>query len=157
MAITGANVQNITKHRQGEVFRNVHQTVVGTVHVPATLAEGEAVKLGTLLTTADGGVNWYTLETAAYDVADAPFAVDAEVYYQGHTYKSLVASNSAALTDTNSWENLGEWNANGVLYNDITADTKTTVATTCDVLAKHATGLDDYLKVILFKNKIMTK
>ncbi|MCX6076424.1 MAG: hypothetical protein NTW78_05985 [Campylobacterales bacterium] len=154
---TGKSVSNITKRTQAEIFSDVEQTVVGTVSIPANLAVGEALRMGTLLTSSDGGKTWKSLETQAYDVADAPFAADAEVYYQGSTFKSLGASNSAALTDTDSWENLGEWNANGVLYNDIFESKKTTVVVTGDVISKHIIGLDDFLNVILFKNKIITK
>ena len=154
--ITGANVQNITKRRQGEVFRNVHQTVVGTVNVPENLAEGDAVKIGTLLTSTDGGVTWNTRTTPDYNVDNAPFAADVEVYHQGHIYKSTTADNNT-VPGAGDWEDLGEWNANGILYNDITETRKTTVVTTADVVEKHLIGSDDYLKVILFKNKIMTK
>lgn len=152
----GANVQNVTKRRQGEVFTNVVQTVIGTVSVPSNLAIGDAVKMGTLLSSIDGGATWNTLETAVFSVDDAPYAADAEVYFEGHIYKSDVADNSNE-PDVADWTDLGEWNVNGVLYNDITEDKKTTVVVTGDVVGKHLIGLDDYLKVILFRNKIITK
>lgn len=153
---TGANVQNVTKRRQGEVFTNVVQTVVGTVTVPANLSAGDALKMATLLTSIDGGVTWKSLETAAFSADDAPYPADAEVYFKGHIYKSDVANN-ANEPDVADWTDLGEWNANGVLYSDITEDKKTTVMVTGNAVAKYLIGLDDYLKVILFKNKIIAK
>jgi hypothetical protein len=152
----GANVQNVTKRRQGEVFTSVVQTVIGTVMVPANLSTGDALKMATLLTSTDGGVTWNSLETAAFSAGDAPYAADEEVYFQGHIYKSDVADN-ANERDVADGTDLGEWNANGILYNDIVEDKKTTVVVTGDVMAKHLIGLDDYLKVILFRNKIITK
>lgn len=153
---TGANVQNVTKRRQGEVFTNVMQTVVGTVAVPVTITEGDALKMGTLLTSTDGGMTWKSLETAAFSTDDAPYAANIKVYFKGHIYESDVADNTNE-PDVADWTDLGEWNANGVLYSDITEDKKTTVMITGDVVGKHLIGLDDYLKVILFKNKIITK
>lgn len=47
-------------------------------------------------------------ENQVYDVADAPFALGAEVWDDGHVFRSLVEGNNAALTDAASWVDLGE-------------------------------------------------
>lgn len=152
---TGANVANITKVKQSDIFKNVIQTVVGTVAVPV-LAEGEALKMGTLLSSSDGGVSWSSRTTEDYDATNAPFALDVEVYFEGHIFKSTAAANET-VPGAGDWEDLGAWDANGILYNDITENKKTTVVVTGDVISKQLTGLDEHLKITLFKNKLIVK
>ncbi|WP_320034801.1 hypothetical protein [Halarcobacter sp.] len=149
---TGANVANITKIRQSDVFIGNTITVVGTVTVP-TLADGEALKLGTLLRSLDGGLTW--------DVKPATFDTSADtddiVYYEGKTYKSTADGNANLPSTLADWENLGDWDANGILYNDITTTSKTTVVVTASAKGKYLQGFDEFLRPIMFKNKLFVK
>lgn len=151
---TGQNVQNITKIKQSDVFIKVHQTVIGTVAVPANLPAGDALKMGTLLRTNDGGLTWESLTTEPY--AAGTYQADEEVYHNGHIYKSLTADN-VTTPNTNSWADLGAWNPNGILYTDITETKKTTIVVTGDQKGKYLHGLDEYLKAQLFTNKLLVK
>lgn len=153
MGFTGSSIQNITKIKQSDVFSNIQQTVVGMVNVPV-LADGEALALATLLTSNDGGLTWDSLTTPAY--VAGTYAVDDEVYYEGHIYKNTVLDNTALPTDP-SWTDLGAWDANGVLYNDLTESKKTTVVVTGEIKQKYLIGNDSFLQVALFKNKIIAK
>lgn len=151
----GANVADITKIRQSDVFRKVEQTVVGMVTVPASIIEAEgAMPMATLLMTTDGGLNWNALTTPAYEVGT--HNLDDEVYHEGHIFVSTAADNDT-IPGAGDWSDLGAWNANGVLYNDLTESKKTTVVVTGDVVKKHLTGFDEYLRLALFKNKIIVK
>ena len=152
---TGANVANVTKIKQSDVLLKIIGTVVGMVIVPATLAEGEAVPLATLLSSTDGGITWNTQTTPAFDDT-AIYAVDNEVYFKGHTWKSTAADNTT-VPDVGDWDDLGIWDANGILFNDITQSKKTTVVVTGDIKQKYLHGFDEFLRAQLFKNKLLVK
>lgn len=156
MAIfTGANVENITKVKQSDVFTKVDQTVVGMVTVPQAMIDADgAMPLATLLTSTDGGLTWSALTTPAFEVDS--YAVDDEVYYEGHIWKSTAPTNTTT-PGNGDWTDLGEWNANGVLYNDLTESKKTTVLVTGTVKEKYLVGNDSFLRVTLFNNKIIAK
>jgi hypothetical protein len=55
-------------------------------------------------------------ENQVYDAGDAPFSAGAEVWDSGHAFRSLVDGNNAALTDANSWEDLGEIDRGALLW-----------------------------------------
>lgn len=148
---TGNNVQNITKINQGDVFRKTLQTVVGTVTVPATVAEGEALMMGTLLRSDDGGKTWTTKPLTFDTSADA----DEIVYFEGHIYKCTANGNTELPNTETNWEDLGEWNPNGILYNDITESKKTAVAVTTNAKEKYLTDFDEFLRPQLFNNKLI--
>jgi len=78
------------------------------------------------------------------------------VYFEGHIYKSLVADNETAPNE-GDWNDLGAWDANGVLYNDLTESKKTTVVVTGSVKENYLHGSDEFLVATLFKNKIIAK
>lgn len=152
--VTGANVNNITKIRQSDVFLGESTKVVGTVNVPANLQEGDALKIGTLLHSSDGGDTWNTRPA----LFDGTAEQDEVVYFEGHTYKSTAADANTNLPSTGTdWDDLGEWNANGVLYNDITSTTRTTVVVTSSLKEKYLTDYDANLKATLFNNKLFVK
>lgn len=152
---TGQNVQNITKVKRGDIFIDVAQTVVGTVTVPQTIVDAEdALPLGTLLTSTDGGQTWNPLTTPLFEVGS--YKANAEVYYKGHIYKSTKAANDS-IPDVADWDDLGAWNANGVLYNDLSESKKTTVVVTGSVKENYLKGCDEFLRVTLFTNKIIAK
>lgn len=152
MNFKGANITDITKINQEDVFRKTSQTIVGMVTVPAAIVEaGEALKVGTLLHTSDGGKTW-TTKPATFDTsADT----DDIVYYEGHLYKCTADDNTELPSTTTNWEDLGAWNPNGILYNDITESKKTTVVLTSNAKEKYLTGFDEFLRTQLFNNKLI--
>ena len=155
MSFRGASVANITKMKQSDIFRNVHQTVVGTVSVDAAITTNEDVlPMGTLLTSSDGGLSWSTLTAPAY--VAGTYQIGDEVYFEGHTFTNDVSNNTAVPTDP-SWTDNGEWNANGVLYVDLQATAKATVVVSADVVKSTLSGFDEFLRASLFKNKILVK
>ncbi len=151
--VTGANVTNITKFRQSDVFIGENSKVVGTVNVPTSLVEGDVLKIGTLLQSSDGGVTWDVKPTDF----DTSANTDQEVYFKGKVYKSTADGNTNSPDTLTDWEDLGKWNANGVLYNDITSTQKTTVVVTGSVKQKYLTGFDEFLRATLFDNKLFAK
>lgn len=152
--LVGKNITNITKIRQSDVFLGESTKVVGTVNIPENLKEGDALTIGTLLHTSDGGDSWHTRPPLFEGTA----IQDEEVYYQGHIYKSTAAEENTNLPTTGTdWEDLGEWDVNGVLYNDITSTTKTTVIVTGSLKEKYLTDYDANLKSKMFKNKLFVK
>lgn len=60
-------------------------------------------------------------ENQTYDVGDAPFAIDTEVWDAGHTYRSLTDGNTAILSDGANWLDLGEVDQGAILYNPSTS------------------------------------
>lgn len=151
----GQNVENITKVRRSDVFTDVQQTVVGMVNIPQSILDADdALPLATVLSSNDGGATWSPLTTPAYETKAYP--ADEEVYYKGHIFKSKVADNNT-IPDEGDWDDLGEWNANGVLYNDLTESKKTTVVVTAVVKEKYLCEYDASMKAVLFKNKIIVK
>jgi hypothetical protein len=151
---TGKSIADITKLKQSDVFNKVDQTVVGLVSVPAGLIAGDAVPMGTLLLTSDGGKTWSTRTTPDY--AAGSYALDDEVYYEGHIFKSTAAAN-VTVPGVGDWTDLGAWNANGILFNDLTESKNTTVVVTGTVAKKTLSGYDEFLHVVLFNNKIIVK
>lgn len=152
---TGVSIQNVTKVKQSDVFINVQQTVVAMVTVPQTMIDVDgAMPLATLLTSTDGGVTWNPLTTTSYVAGSYDTA--AEVYFEGAIYSSDVDGN---LNDPSGadWTKVRDWNANGVLYNDLTESKKTTVVVTGIVKAKYLGGNDSFLQATLFNNKIIAK
>lgn len=157
MNLTGSSVQNITKVTQSDVFTEVQQTVVGDVTVPEAMITADgAMPLGTLLTSTDGGLTWNSLTTPAYDAADAPYADAAQVYFEGHIFTSTVANNNT-VPNAGDWTDEGAWDANGVLFNDLTESRKTTIVVTGTAKQKHLVGHDSFIQATLFKNKIIAK
>lgn len=152
----GANVADITKIKQSDVFLDgVSQKIVGLVNVPQSVIDAdEVLPLGTLLRTEDGGATFSPLTVAAYEAGS--FSVNDEVYFEGHIYKSTADTNTTPPT-TGDWDDLGTWDANGILYNDLSESKKTTVVVTGGVKEKYLKGCDAFLKVSLFKNKILVK
>lgn len=151
--LIGANAVNITKIRQSDVFIGENSKVVGTVNIPTSLAEGEALKIGTLLHTADGGLTW-NVKPADFN---ASANTDQEVYFKGKVFKSTADGNTNSPDSLTEWEDLGKWNANGVLFNDITSTQKTTVVVTGSVKQKYLSGFDEFLRATLFDNKLFAK
>jgi len=152
---TGQNITDITKVKRSDAFTDVQQTVVGTVNVPQSIIDaGDALPLATLLTSTDGGLNWNPLTAPAY--VAGTYQIGDVVYYEGSIFTNDTADNTALPTDP-SWTNDGAWDANGVLYNDLTETKKTTVVVTGIVKEKYLGGSDEFLKATLFKNKIIAK
>lgn len=151
---TGKNVINITKVKQSDIFSKVDQTVVGTVNFPASFEEGDVLKLGTFLSTSDGGLTWNSLETPVYETGS--YSTDDEVYHEGHIYKSTADTN-ATVPGVGNWDDLGVWNVNGVLYNDLQAAEVTTVVVTGVINSKNLPGYDEFLRNVLFNNKLLVK
>ena len=151
----GQNVANITKVKRADVFIDVFQTVVGKVNIPQSVLDVDgALSLATVLSSTDGGITWNPLTTPAYE--SKAYSADEEVYYKGHIFKSKVVDNNT-IPDEGDWDDLGEWNANGVLYNDLTESKKTTVVVTATVKEKYLCDYDVHMKATLFKNKIIAK
>ncbi len=73
---------------------------------------------------------------------------------------TILSSTDGGLTwnpfDSASDE-LATWDANGVLYNDLSESKKTTVVVTGIVKAKYLVGSDSLIQASLFKNKIIAK
>jgi len=140
-----------------EVIIKKDQVVSGTVSVPVA-AEGVVAGLvfGTVLTSTDGGVNWTSQEKPLW-IAGA-FNADAEVFHNGHTWKSLEDANSnEPITDDPKWQDLGAFDANGVLGENITETSKVSVVITGTVREKHLVNYDDSMRTSLFRNKIILK
>ncbi|WP_294962581.1 hypothetical protein [Sulfurimonas sp.] len=152
---TGANVRDITKIKNSDVFIKVDLTVVGMVSVPQSIIDnGDALPLGTLLSSRDGGLTWTSLTAPIYETG--VYVADKEVYHEGHIFKSTVADNST-VPGVGDWDDLGVWDSNGVLYNDLTESKKTTIVVTGSVKEKYLHGSDEFLRTTLFKNKIIAK
>jgi len=153
--LTGSSVQNITKINQSDVFIEIIQAVEKMVNVPVDLAVDGVVPVGTLLSTDDGGKTFNTLTTPAH--VAGTYALDDEVYYAGHIFTSGVADNTSIPLADSNWVDNGKWNANGILWEDLTESKQARVLTTGTVNKKYLSGYDEYLEVTLFDNKILTK
>lgn len=151
--LKGANITDITKISQGDVFLGENTKVVGTVNVPANLPDGDLVKIGTLLHSKDGGDTWNTRPA----LFDGNTDTNEVVYYEGHTYKSTTDGNTNLPTTGTDWDDLGAWDSNGVLYNNISETIRTTVVVTSSLKEKNLTDYDNHLKSTLFKNKLFVK
>ncbi len=149
-------MNNITKRPPtiDEVIIKKDKTVSGTVHLPTGNTTGLA--LGTVLTTVDGGVNWNAQERDIW--AAGSFELDAEVFHEGHAWKSLEAANTVeAGTDEAKWQDLGEFDANGILIENINAESKASVLATGDAREKYLDAYDVSMKHSLFKNKLILR
>ncbi len=151
---TGASIANISMVKASDVFVNDLVSIVGTVNVPASITAGNVLKIATILRTLDGGENWETLTTPTY-VAGV-YDDEAEVYLDGHIYKSNIPANETA-PKTGDWEDLGEWGANGILKEPLTETKKASVLVLGSVKSKYLQNLDSHLKAQLFNNKLFTK
>jgi hypothetical protein len=139
-----------------EVIIKKDQVVSGTVAVtPATTGESGLV-FGTILTSTDGGDTWTTQEKPLW--VAGTYAADDEVFHEGHSWKSLEDANTdEPKADNPKWQDLGAFDANGVLVENITQTSKVAVLITGTVREKHLVNYDNSMKKSLFKNKIILK
>ena len=155
MDFTGANVANVTIIKPSDIFLKVVQTFVGTVNVPQSIIDaGGALKAGTLLRSDDAGAIWDSLTTPAWQAGS--YDTDVEVYHNGHIWTSDADANIEEPGVAN-WTDNGEWNPNGILYTDAVETKKTSVVLTGEAKEKYLTGIDAYLKIQLFNNKLIVK
>lgn len=138
--------------RESDVIIEKIQSVNGTVTVPVDTP----LDIGTLLTTADGGVTWTTRQED--DWIAGSYAANDIFYHLGHIWKSLVSTNTAEPgTDPTKWEDLGFWDANGVLVEglDLTGDANVLIAGS--VVELNLTGFEEALRHQLFDRNIILK
>ena len=136
-----------------EVIIKKAQTVSGFVSIPLN---SKGLVFGTILTSKDGGVTWKSLEQDIW-IAGSHEA-DVEVFHNGKTWKSLSADNVAEPgTDEAKWQELEVFDANGVLVENITENTKATVLITGEVREKHLQDYDASMRTSLFRNKIILR
>ncbi len=137
-----------------EVIIKKEQVVSGTVTVPVGNTDG--LVFGTALTTANGGETWNSQTRNIY--VAGTFAVDDEVFHNNHSWKSLEADNLVEPgTDETKWQDLGAFDANGILGENITGTSKVSVLVTGAVRAKYLSGFDASMKHSLFTNKIILR
>ena len=138
--------------RESDVIITKIQSVNGTVSVPVDLT----LDVGTLLTTADGGLTWQ--ERQEDDWAAGTYAANDIVYHQGHIWKSLAGSNTDEPTTASSnWEDQGFWNANGVLVEGLEESGDANVLIAGNVVENNLTGFDEALRQQLFNQNIILK
>lgn len=136
-----------------EVIVKKERVIYATVNVPATVAEGDEYFIGKVLRTTDGGQT-FDAQTLDTWVAGTYAATD-EVYYNGHTYASLAADNTAEPgTDPLKWQDTGVWDANGILIENIDATGTAAVLITGVAAEGKLRGYDATMRHALFTNKI---
>ena len=124
----------------------------GNIHFPIGVTQ---LLFGTVLTTSNGGADWY-----AYPIfnTETPVNTDVKVIAGGKLWKSTADNNSTdPLTDDTNWENLGEYDASGILCVNMEEEGRGSVLTMGEVRGKHLIYIDDSIKHSLFKNKIDLK
>lgn len=133
-----------------EVILKRTQTVTGLVQVEDTLV------LGTILTTKDGGASWSALTTPEY--TQNVYGVDDKIFFDGVIWISLEDNNiSKPSKDNIQWEKVEEFDANGVLLENLTQTTNAAVLVTGEVREKYLQKFDVSMKISLFKNKIILR
>ncbi len=138
--------------RESDVIIQKIQSVNGAV----TVAVDTTLDIGTLLTTADGGVTWTIRQEA--DWVAGSYAVDDVFYHLGHIWKSLAATNvTEPGTDPAKWEDQGFWNANGVLVEGLDLTGNANVLTAGYVVESNLTGFEEALRHQLFDRNIILK
>ncbi len=136
-----------------EVIIKKGQTVSGNVVIPLG---SSGLVFGTILTSIDGGITWTSQEKDIWTAGS--YEADVEVFHNGKTWKSLSADNVIEPgTDEAKWQELEVFDANGVLIENITENTKATVLITGEVREKHLQDYDDSMRISLFKNKIILR
>ena len=148
-------MNNISKRPNtiDEVIIKKDQVVSGTVVVPDGV---EGLVFGTPLTSIDGGLNWTSQERDVWVAGES--STDDEVFHDGHSYKSLEDANSnEPVIDDPKWQHLGEFDANGILGENITETSKVSVVVTGSAREKHLVKYDGSMRPSLFKNKIILK
>lgn len=136
-----------------EVIIKKDQVVSGTVSVPVG---SEGLVFGTPLTSTDGGVNWTSQERPLWVAGE--HLTDDEVFHNGHAWKSLEDANeNEPITDDPKWQDLGEFDANGMLGENITETSKVSVVITGTAREKYLSNYDASMRTSLFRNKIILK
>ncbi|WP_419782350.1 hypothetical protein [Malaciobacter marinus] len=136
-----------------EVIIKKIQVVSGIVHIPEGL---QGLVFGTVLTSKDGGLNWFALEKPIYE--GGAYGSDEEVFHNAKTYKSLVDANEIEPgTDETKWQELEVFNANGVLIENIKETNPAAILITGEVRAKYLSTFDDSMRQSLFTNKIILR
>lgn len=140
-----------------EAIINKVQVVSGTVAVsPAVEGKEAGLVFGTILTSTDGGDTWTPQERPLW--VAGTYVADKEVFHKGHSWKSLEDANTDEPTaDNPKWQDLGEFDANGILVENITETSKVAVLITGTVREKHLVNYDNSMKKSFFKNKIILK
>lgn len=134
-----------------EVVIKKDQVASGIVNIPM---ESEGLVFGTVLTSTDGGDTWNSQERDLWVAGD--YEADAEVFHNGHSWKAL-ADNSVEPVDGSDWQDLGAFDANGVLGETITETSNVSVIVTGFLREKHLSAYDASMKPSLFKNKIILR
>lgn len=132
-----------------EVILKRTQAVTGLVTVEDTLV------LGTILTTKDGGATWSALTIPEY--APNIYGVDDKIFFDGAIWISLEDNNNSKPNEGIQWEKIEEFDANGVLLENLTQTTKAAVLVTGEVREKYLQKFDISMKLSLFKNKIILR
>lgn len=132
-----------------EVILKRTQAVTGLVTVE------DALVLGTILTTKDGGATWSALTIPEY--TPIVYGADDKIFFDGAIWISLEDNNNSKPNEGIQWEKVEEFDANGVLLENLTQTTKAAVLVTGEVREKYLQKFDVSMKLSLFKNKIILR
>lgn len=136
-----------------EVIVKKERVIHATVNVPVLVIEGAEYFIGKVLRTTDGGVTFDAM-TVPHWVAGA-HAIDVVVYHNGHIYTSLAALNIAEPgTDPLKWKDMGVWDANGILMENIDVTGMASILITGVVVENKLREYHPTMRHTLFKNKI---
>lgn len=136
-----------------EVIVKKERVIYATVNVPVPVIEGDEYFIGKVLTTSDGGQTFDALSDPVW-VAGSYSDVNA-VFHNGHIFESLADLNvTEPGTDPLKWQDMGVWDANGILMENIDATTMCAVLITGVAVENKLRGYDSAMHHTLFKNKI---
>jgi len=133
-----------------EVFKKKEHVVSGNVTVSN---DQDGYVLGTVFNTEDGGKTWVSRPPLFDTSAD-----DGDiVYFNGRTYQSTTNENTNAPNTLTDWDDLGAWDANGILTQNAKETGRYAFLTTGEVRERHLKDYDSAMAQSLFKNKIRLK
>lgn len=136
-----------------EVIVKKERVIYATVNVPVPVIEGDEYFIGKVLTTLDGGQTFNALTDPVW-VAGSYSDADT-VFHNGHIFESLADLNVIEPgTDPLKWQDMGVWDANGILMENIDVTGMTSILITGVAVENKLRGYNSAMRHTLFKNKI---
>lgn len=136
-----------------EVIVKKERVIYATVNVLVPVIEGDEYFIGKVLTTLDGG---QTFNALTHPIWVAGSYSDADtVFHNGHIFDSLADLNATEPgTDPLKWQDMGVWDANGILMENIDVTGMASILITGVVVENKLREYHPTMRHTLFKNKI---
>lgn len=136
-----------------EVIVKKERVIYATVNVPVPVIEGDEYFIGKVLTTSDGGQTFDALHVPVW--VPGSYSDVNSVFHNGHIFESLADLNTAEPgTDPLKWQDMGVWDANGILMENIDVTGMASILITGVAVENKLREYHSTMRHTLFKNKI---